>query len=49
MHKDPKGKAILTEVSKHVGLTEEAYFILSDGSEYEPYRRFYQNAPAQLR
>lgn len=49
MHKDPKGKAILAEVSKHVGLTDEAYFILSDGSEYEPYRRFYQNAPAQLR
>jgi len=49
MHKDPKGKAILTEVSKHVGLTDEAYFILSDGSEYEPYRRFYQSAPAQLR
>ncbi|MCV2349995.1 phosphate/phosphite/phosphonate ABC transporter substrate-binding protein [Paucibacter sp. Y2R2-4] len=49
MHKDPKGKAILAEVSKHVGLTDEAYFILSDGSEYDPYRRFYQNAPAQLR
>ncbi|MEJ6006426.1 phosphate/phosphite/phosphonate ABC transporter substrate-binding protein [Paucibacter sp. AS339] len=49
MHKDPKGRAILVEVSKHVGLTDEAYFILSDGSEYDPYRRFYQNAPAQLR
>ncbi|MCZ8077240.1 MAG: phosphate/phosphite/phosphonate ABC transporter substrate-binding protein [Paucibacter sp.] len=49
MHKDPKGQAILVEVSKHIGLTEEAYFILSDGSEYAPYRRFYQSAPAQLR
>ncbi|WP_207795874.1 phosphate/phosphite/phosphonate ABC transporter substrate-binding protein [Kinneretia aquatilis] len=49
MHKDPKGRAILSEVSKHIGLSEEAYFILSDGSEYEPYRRFYQSAPAQLR
>ncbi|MCV2421867.1 phosphate/phosphite/phosphonate ABC transporter substrate-binding protein [Paucibacter sp. DJ2R-2] len=49
MHKDPKGKAILQEVSKHIGLTEEAYFITSDGSEYAPYRRFYQSAPAQVR
>ncbi|WP_428510219.1 phosphate/phosphite/phosphonate ABC transporter substrate-binding protein [Roseateles sp.] len=49
MHKDPKGQAILQEVSKHIGLTEEAYFIASDGSEYAPYRRFYQSAPAQVR
>jgi len=49
MHKDPKGKAILQEVSKHICLTEEAYFITSDGSEYAPYRRFYQSAPAQVR
>jgi phosphonate transport system substrate-binding protein len=49
MHKDPKGRDILIKVSKEVGLTEEAYFIPSDGSEYAPYRRFYQTAPAQLR
>ncbi|MBT9492029.1 MAG: phosphate/phosphite/phosphonate ABC transporter substrate-binding protein [Paucibacter sp.] len=49
MHKDPKGQAILKEVSQHIGLTQEAYFILSDGSEYAPYRKFYQTAPAQLR
>ncbi|MCV2356221.1 phosphate/phosphite/phosphonate ABC transporter substrate-binding protein [Paucibacter sp. B2R-40] len=49
MHKDPKGQAILQEVSKHIGLTQEAYFISSDGSEYAPYRKFYQTAPAQLR
>lgn len=49
MHTDPKGRTILINVSKHVGLTDEAYFIPSDGSEYAPYRRFYQTAPAQLR
>ncbi|MCV2368487.1 phosphate/phosphite/phosphonate ABC transporter substrate-binding protein [Roseateles oligotrophus] len=49
MHKDPRGQAILQEVSKHVGLTQEAHFISSDGSEYAPYRKFYQTAPAQLR
>jgi phosphonate transport system substrate-binding protein len=49
MHKDPKGLAILQEVSKHIGLTQEAHFISSDGSEYAPYRKFYQTAPMQLR
>lgn len=49
MHKDPKGLEILTQVSQLVGLTAEAHFIASDGSEYAPYRRFYQSAPPQLR
>ncbi|MGS0757514.1 phosphate/phosphite/phosphonate ABC transporter substrate-binding protein, partial [Roseateles sp. GG27B] len=49
MHNDPKGREILINVSEHVGLTGEAYFIPSDGSENAPYRRFYQTAPAQLR
>ncbi|MDO9237983.1 MAG: phosphate/phosphite/phosphonate ABC transporter substrate-binding protein [Aquabacterium sp.] len=49
MHADPKGRQILIEVSKHIGLSAEAYFIASDGSEYAPYRRFYQTAPSQLR
>lgn len=49
MHKDPRGLDILNQVSQLVGLSAEAHFIASDGSEYEPYRRFYQTAPAQLR
>jgi phosphonate transport system substrate-binding protein len=46
---DPKGREILTQVSQQVGLTLAAYFVPSDGSEYEAYRRFYQSAPASLR
>lgn len=49
MHKDPRGKAILHEASTKVGLTADAYFIPSDGSEYAAYRKFYQTAPAALR
>ena len=49
MHKDPAGKELLHQVSQKVGLTADAYFIASDGSEYVSYRKFYQNAPASLR
>ena len=49
MHQDPKGLAVLQQVSQLIGLSAEAHFIASDGSEYAPYRRFYQSAPAQLR
>ncbi|MFG6447870.1 phosphate/phosphite/phosphonate ABC transporter substrate-binding protein [Roseateles sp. BYS180W] len=49
MHQDPKGLAILEAASKAVGLSAEAHFIPSDGSEYAAYRRFYQSAPPQLR
>ncbi len=49
MHKDPRGLAILEQGSQALGLTGEAHFIASDGSEYAAYRRFYQSAPAQLR
>jgi phosphonate transport system substrate-binding protein len=49
MHKDPRGKEILHQASTQVGLTADAYFIASDGSEYGSYRRFYQTAPASLR
>ena len=49
MHKEPRGKDILHQASIQVGLTSDAYFIASDGSEYGSYRRFYQTAPASLR
>ena len=49
MHKDPKGREVLEKASAAVGLTADAFFLASDGSEYANYRRFYQSAPASLR
>jgi phosphonate transport system substrate-binding protein len=49
MHTDPKGRAVLQQVSQEVGLSAEAIFIPSDGSEYGAYRDFYRTAPASLR
>lgn len=49
MHKDPRGREILHQASLKVGLTADAYFIPSNGSEYASYRRFYQTAPLSLR
>ena len=34
MHQDPVGRDILEKASQQVGLSAEAYFISSDGSEY---------------
>lgn len=49
MAKDAKGRDILHQASQQVGLTADASFIPSDGSEYVTERRFYQTAPASLR
>ena len=49
MHLDTKGLETLTLASQQIGLTKEAHFIASNGSEYDAYRRFYQSAPAALR
>ena len=49
MHQDPKGREVLEQSSKQAGLTAEAYFIASDGTEYNAYREFFRTAPAQLR
>jgi phosphonate transport system substrate-binding protein len=49
MHEDAGGRAILEQASAQVGLTAEAFFITSDGSEYAAYRDFYRTAPAALR
>lgn len=48
MGKDPKGREILHEVSKAVGLAQDAYFIPASNSDYAAYRRFYQSAPLSL-
>jgi len=49
MRDDPRGREILHNASQLAGMKTDAGFVASDGSEYEPYRRFYQTAPPQLR
>ena len=49
MHKDTKGREVLHQASLQVGLTADAYFVPSSGSEYGTYRDFYRTAPAALR
>ena len=48
MATDPKGKDILHEASKLVGLPADAAFVTASGADYAAYRRFYQSAPAIL-
>jgi phosphonate transport system substrate-binding protein len=48
MYKDPKGRDILHQVSKEVGLPNDAYFIGASGADYASYKRFYQSAPSAL-
>jgi phosphonate transport system substrate-binding protein len=48
MSKDPKGREILHQASKDIGLPSDAYFIAATGADYAAYRRFYQSAPALL-
>ncbi len=49
MAQDPAGQAVLKQASAQVGLTADAVFVASNGSEYSAYRDFYRNAPASLR
>ena len=49
MSRDPVGRSVLQQASQLVGLTADADFVASDGSEYTVERRFYQSAPASLR
>ena len=49
MDNDPKGREILHQTSALVGLPADTIFVPSNGSEYGAYRRFYQNAPVNLR
>ena len=48
MYADPKGRDILHQASKEVGLPNDAYFVAASAADYAAYRRFYQNAPASL-
>jgi phosphonate transport system substrate-binding protein len=49
MQSDAKGRQILEQASNQVGLSAEASFVSSDGSEYATYRDFYKSAPPALR
>ena len=48
MSKDPRGREILHQTSKEVGLPIDAYFIPASGADYASYRRFFQTAPSAL-
>jgi len=48
MYKDPKGRDILHQTSKEVGLPNDAYFVAASSADYAAYKRFYQNAPVSL-
>jgi phosphonate transport system substrate-binding protein len=48
MYKDPKGRDILHQSSKEVGLPNDAYFVAAGASDYAAYKRFYQSAPVSL-
>jgi len=48
MAKDPRGKDILHQGSKEVGLPVDANFVAASAADYASYRRFFQTAPQSL-
>lgn len=48
MAKDPKGREILHQASKEVGLSSDAEFIPASAADYASYKRFFQTAPVSL-
>jgi phosphonate transport system substrate-binding protein len=48
MYKDPKGRDILHQASKEVGLPNDAYFVAASAADYAAYKRFYLSAPVSL-
>lgn len=48
MSKDPRGKDILHQGSKDVGLPVDAHFVAASAEDYAAYRRFFQTAPRSL-
>jgi phosphonate transport system substrate-binding protein len=48
MGQDPRGREILQQAAKEVGLPHDAYFIAATGADYGAYRRFFQTAPVIL-
>ena len=48
MSKDPRGKDILHQGSKEVGLPVDANFVAASAADYASYRRFFLTAPQSL-
>ncbi|PLK49800.1 phosphate/phosphite/phosphonate ABC transporter substrate-binding protein [Uliginosibacterium sp. TH139] len=48
MHKDPRGKDILSRSGQEVGLPEPPSFVPATQADYASYKRFYQKAPKNL-
>jgi phosphonate transport system substrate-binding protein len=48
MPNSARGKEILHQASKLVGLPVDAYFVAASGADYASYRRFFQTAPPSL-
>jgi phosphonate transport system substrate-binding protein len=48
MSKDPRGKDILHQGSKEVGLPVDAVFVAASAADYASYRRFFLTAPQSL-
>ena len=48
MSRDPRGRDILHQAAKEVGLPMDAYFVPASAADYAAYRRFFQTAPASL-
>ncbi|MDO6385784.1 phosphate/phosphite/phosphonate ABC transporter substrate-binding protein [Uliginosibacterium sp. 31-12] len=48
MHKDPRGKDILSRSGQEVGLPETPSFVPATQADYTSYKRFYQKAPKNL-
>ena len=48
MYKDPRGRDILHQASKEVGMADDAYFVAASAADYASYKRFYQSAPVAL-
>ncbi len=48
MNKDARGREILHQVAKEVGMPADAHFIPATAADYVSYKRFYQSAPVSL-
>lgn len=49
MKSDPKGRLVLENASKAVGMNETAGFVAADGRDYANYVRFFENLPLKQR
>jgi len=48
MVRDPRGRDILQQASKEVGLPPDTHFVAASAADYASYKRFFQSAPTAL-